>query len=89
VVKNIPPNIPLLIKTDSKYLLEDVTKNSQKWEDKGWLEIKNKELIKTITAWIRYRTAPTAFQWIKGHSGEQDNEEADKLVAGSISTSSG
>jgi hypothetical protein len=66
---------------DSKYLLEGVTKNSQKWEDKGWLGIKNKELIKTITAWIRYRTAPTAFQWVKGHSGEQGNEEADKLAA--------
>jgi ribonuclease HI len=41
VIKNTPSNVPLLIKTDSKYLLESMTKNSQKWEDKGWLGITN------------------------------------------------
>jgi hypothetical protein len=30
---------------------------------------------------MRTRKGTTSFQWIKGHNGEEGNEDADKLVA--------
>jgi hypothetical protein len=34
--------------------------------------------LRTVT--LRIRTAPTIFQWVKGHNGNQGNEEADTLA---------
>jgi ribonuclease HI/exonuclease III len=80
VIKETPAQSPLLIKTDSKYVIKGLTRNLNKWEDTGWIGIANKDLFKVTAAWLRQRSSPTRFQWVKGHSGEAGNEEADKLA---------
>ncbi len=72
--------IPLVIKMDSKYVINGLTTNLTHWEDKGWIEIKNREWFKRAAYLLRKRSAPTKFQWVKGHSRETGNEESDKLV---------
>jgi hypothetical protein len=43
----IAPNyIPLTIKTDLKYAIDGLTSHLKKWEDIGWIGIKNQEWIK-------------------------------------------
>ena len=72
--------IPLTIKTDSRYVIDGITTHLKKWEDQGWIGIKNKEWFKRAAYLLRKRTAPTRFQWVKGHSGETGNEQSDHLA---------
>ena len=81
VAKNTPTHVPLLIKSDSKYVIEGLTERLEEWEDKGWIGVTNHKLFKTTAAWLRIRNSQTAFQWVKGHNGEEGNEEADRLAA--------
>ncbi len=45
-VETIPNYYPLTIKTDSKYVIEGLTIHLKKWEDNGWIGIKNANLFK-------------------------------------------
>ncbi len=80
VLEKAPTCIPLVIKMDSKHVINRLTTNLTHWEDKGWIEIKNREWFKRAAYLLRKRLVPTKFQWVKGHSGEMGNEESDKLA---------
>ncbi len=73
-------NKELTIKTDSKYAINGLTKFNKKWEKLGWIGIQNKALLKETLDTLRARKTKTTFEWVKGHSGEHRNEEADKLA---------
>ena len=62
------------------YAIDGLTKHLKDWEDRGWIEISNKEWFKKAAYLLRKRSAPTTFQWVKGHSGDRGNEECDKLA---------
>ncbi|KAG2034361.1 hypothetical protein BDR03DRAFT_935320 [Suillus americanus] len=49
-------------------------------DSKGWIGITNKNILKAIEYHLRKKSAPTTFQWVKGHNGNQGNEEADLLA---------
>jgi ribonuclease HI len=74
----IHPETPVLIKSDSKYTIEALTKNLRKNEDIGWTGISNAHLFRLATVELRKRRAKTSFEWVKGHSGEKGNEGADE-----------
>jgi len=46
VARTTPKEIPLLIKSDSEYVIEGLTKNLSRWEDKGWIGVSNNALFK-------------------------------------------
>ncbi|TFK62739.1 hypothetical protein BDN72DRAFT_827234 [Pluteus cervinus] len=78
VLNNTPTHREIKIHTDSKYVLDGLTTHLEKWEDKGWIGISNRELLQATAARLRMRTAPTAFIKVKGHSGVEGNEGADQ-----------
>ncbi|OJT08964.1 Transposon TX1 uncharacterized 149 kDa protein [Trametes pubescens] len=72
---------PLLHETDSKTVIRALTADRKKHEDEGYILQKNSGLTKTALAALRARTTATALRWVKGHSGLELNEGADKLAA--------
>ena len=79
-LEKLPNYIPLIIKTDSKYVIEGLTRHLKTWEDRGWIGIKNKEWFKRAAYLLRRRMATTRFQWVKGHDGDVGNEQSDRLA---------
>jgi ribonuclease HI len=75
---------PIEIYTDSKYVYLGINEWIPKWINKGWCNsqgepIKNKDLWEKL-----YKSAlnyeDLRWNWIKGHSGNQGNERADRLA---------
>lgn len=79
-LESTPTFTPLTIVSDSMYVINGLTKHLQEWEDRGWIEISNRDWFKRAAYLLRKRSAPTTFQWVKGHSGDKGNEECDKLA---------
>jgi ribonuclease HI/exonuclease III len=79
-LENAPNFIPILIKSDSKYAIEGLTIHLEKWEDQGWIGIKNSKWFKRAAYLLRTRSASTSFQWVKGHNGDIGNEKSDELA---------
>ena len=80
VVKNHPPNEDLHIISDSKYVIDGITKHAKKWEERGWIDVQHKDLFKCVIAWMRSRKGRTTMEWVKGHNGTRGNKEADRLA---------
>lgn len=73
------PNAPVKIYSDSKYVIDSVTKGwLWGWIKKDFKDKKNKDL------WLRfvdiYNKHRVSFQWVKGHAGVPENERCDQLA---------
>ncbi|KAF8137578.1 RnaseH-domain-containing protein [Boletus edulis] len=75
-----PPLTPLEIISDSRYVIDGLTKHLATWENIGWIGISNKELFQTAAYHLRRRAAPTSFKWTKGHNQTEGNDGADRLA---------
>jgi len=61
-VKSHPPYKDLRIISDSRYVIDGVTKNLSRWERRNWIGVQNREIFKYITAWMRRRSGKTTLQ---------------------------
>ena len=71
--------IPVKIYSDSKYVIDAITKGWLKtWIQKNFKGKKNKDL------WLRYdkisKQYQVTFEWVKGHAGNIKNERCDVLA---------
>ncbi|WOO43118.1 ribonuclease HI [Rubellicoccus peritrichatus] len=78
----------ILIRSDSKYVIDSLSDWMWKWASKGWRISKNRvpenlDLLKEYAKEVqRHRVS---FEWVKGHAGDPDNELADSLAAKGVS----
>ncbi|WP_404356597.1 ribonuclease HI [Methylotuvimicrobium sp. KM1] len=78
-------NRPCSVKifTDSKYVLQGITEWMPNWKIRGWLTAAKKP-VKNDDLWRRLDTSMARHRvewiWVKGHSGDQGNETADRLA---------
>jgi ribonuclease HI len=74
--------------TDSKYVLDGITKWLPGWQRNGW-KTAAKQPVKNVDLWQRLVAAMAAHEvqwtWVKGHSGDPGNERADELARLGIS----
>jgi len=75
--------------TDSKYVMDGVTKWIHGWKKNGWKTadkkpVKNEDLWKLLDeANARHEVT---WKWVKGHSDNEMNNRADELARGAIGT---
>jgi ribonuclease HI len=75
------------IHTDSKYVMEGVTKYLDGWKKRGWKTADKKE-VKNIDLWEKLDVLLPQHKinwiWVKGHAGHVENERADVLARAGI-----
>ncbi|UNX56283.1 ribonuclease HI [Georgenia sp. TF02-10] len=79
------PDGDLLVRADSQYVINTVTKWARGWQRRGWRKAdgkvpENLQLIQDILALLDARTGRTDFEWVRGHAGDVHNERADALA---------
>lgn len=72
------------LSTDSKYVMDGLTKWIHGWQKNGWRTADRKP-VKNADLWQELLTAAKPhrieWKWVRGHSGHPDNERADKLAS--------
>ena len=90
-LKAIPPEVPrhaeIKIVTDSEYLAKGVTQWMRNWIKNNWQTaarkpVKNQELWREINLLLLGREY--SFEWVRGHSGHEENERCDELARAAI-----
>ena len=70
--------------TDSKYVIDGITKWIFSWQKNGWKNSQKKAVL-NADLWQALldakRRHKVSWHWIKGHSGHPENERADKLAS--------
>ena len=74
--------------TDSNYLRQGITTWLPSWKARGW-RTADKKPVKNQDLWERLEAAlerhEVEWRWVRGHSGDPDNEQADQLARAAIS----
>ena len=81
-LKQLPRHPDLTLRTDSKYLIDGLGSWMKGWKRKGWKTaagkpVLNQDLWKALDQ-ARLDDVPLAY--VKGHSGDPDNERVDRIA---------
>lgn len=83
-LQSVNANEHVKIVTDSRYVIDSMTKWIHGWKKKNFKNVKNTDLLIELDKLIATRSGKTSFEHVYGHMGIHGNEMADKLaVAGS------
>ncbi|UVF22111.1 ribonuclease HI [Microvirga terrae] len=79
----VPRSTPIIIHSDSQYVIKGATQWLRGWKAKGWRKadgkpVLNQELWLEIDRLIQGRKIN--WQWVKGHAGHEQNERVDALA---------
>jgi len=77
----------IILYTDSNYVKDGITKWISNWKKNNW-KTSNKKPVKNKDLWIRLDEAINEksinWQWVKGHDGNEGNEQADYLARSAL-----
>ena len=85
VQKDTAPDRPIIITTDSKYVVDGISHGwAQDWKARGWRRSNGKDAFNP-DLWDRLLglvegRPEVSFRWVKGHAGHLENERCDTLV---------
>ena len=78
--------------TDSKYVIDGITKYMPTWKKNSW-RTADKKPVKNVDLWERMLAAMKPHQlswnWVKGHNGHPENERADALARDGVAQQRG
>src|SRR5512146_201841 len=69
-LRALDPGVPVILRSDSQYLVKTM--------NEGWRRTKNVDLWKQLDAEVARHDV--RFEWVRGHAGDERNEEADELA---------
>jgi ribonuclease HI len=74
----------VLLHTDSKYVLDGITRWVEGWKRNGWKNA-SKQPVRNAELWHQLIDAADRHEiewhWVKGHSGNEGNDLADRLAS--------
>ena len=81
----LPPGAGVEVISDSRYVVDALTKWIHGWRKKGWktasgTPVLNRDLIEALDA--RSRELSVKYAWVRGHDGHAVNEIVDGLAQG-------
>ncbi|MFW5469894.1 RNase H family protein [Knoellia sp. CPCC 206435] len=79
----------LVVYCDSTYVIKSITQWMPGWKRKGWRKgdgkpVMNVEIMQALDRAMAGRRV--RFEWVKGHSGHELNEQADRLANGAATS---
>lgn len=77
------PSLSITLYTDSKYVMDGITKYIQNWKKRGWMTtsntpVKNQDLWRKLDELHCYHKVD--WRWVEGHKGDPGNTMADTLA---------
>ena len=70
--------------TDSKYVMDGITRWLPNWKKNGWKTSNKKSPVKNVDLWQRLDELAGGHEirwiWVKGHAGHPQNERCDQLA---------
>jgi ribonuclease HI len=86
-LKDVDAGSKINLYTDSKYVKEGITSWIHGWKKNNWTN-SNKKDVKNKDLWIELDILSQKYNitwnWVKGHSGNIENDVADKLATEAI-----
>ena len=82
-LQSLETSSEVTLHTDSSYVKDGLTKWIVGWKKNGW-RTSSKKPVKNKDLWLELESCTSLHQvtwvWVKGHSGDPDNEMADNLA---------
>jgi ribonuclease HI len=80
-------NADITVISDSQYCTKGISEWIFSWKAKAWQNVKNKELWKYFDKLV-YKSgfSNIQFEWVRGHTGVEENERCDLLCGVITST---
>ena len=77
---------PAIVYTDSKYVINGITKWVKGWEKNGWLtqqkkDVLNKDLWEKLLEATKARSGKIVWEYVGGHVGIAGNERVDEIAS--------
>ena len=73
----------IVLHTDSQYVMKGITEWIRGWKARGW-RTAAKEPVKNVDLWTKLDSLCALHEiewvWVRGHSGHNGNERADRLA---------
>jgi ribonuclease HI len=83
-----PQNRPIVIYTDSTYVIRGITQWIWAWRSRGWKnaegkEVSNRDLWEELSRELmRLKPTPVEWKYVRGHTGVPGNERCDEIAVG-------
>lgn len=82
-LQRTPEGARVLVTTDSRYLMDGITRWVAGWKRKGWIKadgkpVLNQPLWKSLDALVGRRSV--RWEWVESHTGHPENERCDALA---------
>ena len=86
-LENVNKEDDIILYTDSNYVKDGINKWIDNWKKNNW-KTSNKKSVKNKDLWIRLDDAINekniSWIWVKGHAGNEGNEQADYLARSAL-----
>ena len=83
-LKALKRQCTVVLYSDSKYVVNGMSKGwAERWQARGW-KLSNGQNVKNADLWRQLvglcQQHDVEFRWVRGHSGNRDNERCDQLA---------